>query len=264
MNNDQNEGQMSFLSNGGELLLQRGCASKPGRERSRIQPDQSPQSEPLRSHQPGVKPGNQQEHWCQPGGPKQQDPSHRSLSERDGVSWGWSVDGCLQPPSSGDGSWPGHQANDQYRREQLPQHPGQQRLSRSQCDPSSVWPGNVPPVNASFARGGDPTTSQDAARTRSRKIGPEHFFVLRHHYQHRDSDSNAGFAAFQEGLVRSPESGRRASRTIREDLGWIEVLMDEDGEPQRVRNLLSNKQGMANTLTTKGLQALQSGQYDHC
>lgn len=108
-----------------------------------------------------------------------------------------------------------------------------------------------------FARHTDPCTSKEAARTRSRKIQPVHYFVLQHHADHSDSDANAGQAAFLANQCKTQEEGRRASRTIREDLRWIEILSDpETGKPLTVRNVTSGKSGARNVLTTIGQEVL--------
>ena len=108
-----------------------------------------------------------------------------------------------------------------------------------------------------FARHTDPSTSQEAARTRSRKIQPVHYFVLEHHAFNRDSDANAGQAAFLAKQCKTQEEGRRASRTIREDLGWLEIMHDPDtGKPVTVRNVTSGKSGMRNMLTEVGRDVL--------
>ena len=108
-----------------------------------------------------------------------------------------------------------------------------------------------------FCRNSDPQTSADAAKRRKRDPGPEHFFVLRHHLINRDSDANAGQAAFEAGLVRTQDSGRRASRTIREDFGWVAIDLDpETNEPLTIRNHMSNRSGQRNRITEKGSAAL--------
>lgn len=111
-----------------------------------------------------------------------------------------------------------------------------------------------------FARRSDPETSQEAARTRSRKIQPVHYFVLRHHAEHFDTDANAGQAAFLAGQCGCQEEGRRASRTIREDLEWIEFLIDPDsGKAVTARNVTSGKPGKRNVVTEKGGRVLGAG-----
>ena len=108
-----------------------------------------------------------------------------------------------------------------------------------------------------FARNSDPETSKEAARTRSTKIQPVHYFVLRHHSKHFDSDANAGQAAFLAGECDCQEEGRRASRTIREDLEWIEVLVDPaSGKAATAKNVTSGKSGRRNALTEKGRRVL--------
>jgi hypothetical protein len=108
-----------------------------------------------------------------------------------------------------------------------------------------------------FCRNSDPRTSEDAAKQRKRDPGPEHLFVLRWHLEHRDSDANAGHAAMRAGLVNTQEAGRRASRTIREDLGWTQVETDpETLHPLTVRNRMSNRSGNRNRITEKGSAAL--------
>lgn len=115
-----------------------------------------------------------------------------------------------------------------------------------------------------FARRADPATSKEAARTRSRKIQPVHYFVLEHHASCPDSDANAGQAAFLAQQCKTQEEGRRASRTIREDLGWIEIDHDPNtGKPVTVRNLTSGKSGMRNRVNATGREVLASRNCQH-
>ena len=109
-----------------------------------------------------------------------------------------------------------------------------------------------------FCRNSDPRTSEQAAKTRSRKVQPIHYFVLRHHLEHKDSDRNAGFAAVAAGLTLDWEHGRRASRSIREDLNWIEPMLDDDGQPAVVKNYGTNKFAARNRITEEGSAALMS------
>jgi len=114
------------------------------------------------------------------------------------------------------------------------------------------------PAEQPFCRNSDPETSAYAARTRSRKVTTAHYFVLRHHLQHQDSDRNAGIAAKEAGLVPDWETGRRASRSVREDLEWTTIVLQEDGKPETIRNLGSNKLGKRNKITEEGSAALLS------
>ena len=83
----------------------------------------------------------------------------------------------------------------------------------------------------------------------------EHYFVLRHHAEHLDSDANAGQAALEAGFVNTQEHGRRASRTIREDFGWTKIAIDpESGTPVTRKNRMSNRSGQANELTPLGAE----------
>ena len=109
-----------------------------------------------------------------------------------------------------------------------------------------------------FCRNSDPRTSEAAAKTRSRKVQPIHYFVLRHHLEHKDSDRNAGFAAVAAGLTLDWEHGRRASRTIREDLKWIEPLFNDDGQVEVVLNYGTNKFAARNRITEAGSAALMA------
>ena len=109
-----------------------------------------------------------------------------------------------------------------------------------------------------FCRNSDPRTSEQAAKTRSRKVLPIHYFVLRHHLEHKDSDRNAGFAAVAAGLTLDWEHGRRASRTIREDLKWIEPMLDDKGLPVVVKNYGTNKIAVRNRITEEGSAALMA------
>ena len=87
---------------------------------------------------------------------------------------------------------------------------------------------------------------------------PIHYFVLRHHLEHKDSDRNAGFAAVAAGLTLDWEHGRRASRTIREDLKWIEPLFNDDGQVEVVLNYGTNKFAARNRITEEGSAALMA------
>jgi|MDSW01.1.fsa_nt_gb hypothetical protein len=107
-----------------------------------------------------------------------------------------------------------------------------------------------------FCRNSDPATSAEAAKKRNRSAGPEHFYALRHHLQHRDSDRNAGLALFEAGLVADVEAGRRASRTIREDLNWIAIELGDNGKPLTVPNRGTTRSGQRNRVTEKGSDAL--------
>ena len=114
-----------------------------------------------------------------------------------------------------------------------------------------------------FVRSSDPHTSREAAQKRSRKIGPEHLFCLKHHANAPDSDANAGFACLEAGLVSSQEIGRRASRTIREDLNWTENLLDPaSGRYLTVPNRNSNREGKQNFLTDLGRNQLPTPDFD--
>ena len=117
---------------------------------------------------------------------------------------------------------------------------------------------NFDPAVQPFCRNSDPRTSEAAAKTRSRKVQPIHYFVLRHHLEHRDSDRNAGFAAVKAGLTLDWEHGRRASRSLREDLEWIEPMLEPNGQPAVVKNYGTNKSANRNQLTEKGSAALMS------
>ncbi len=106
-----------------------------------------------------------------------------------------------------------------------------------------------------FSRRNDPETSREASKQRKRDPGPEHYFVLRHHAEHLDSDANAGQAALEAGFVNTQEHGRRASRTIREDFGWTKIAIDsESGKPMTRKNRMSNRSGQANELTPLGAE----------
>ena len=87
---------------------------------------------------------------------------------------------------------------------------------------------------------------------------PIHYFVLRHHLEHKDSDRNAGFAAVAAGLTLDWEHGRRASRSLREDLQWIEPLLDAEGKPEEVANYGTGKMAARNRITEAGSAALMS------
>ena len=114
-----------------------------------------------------------------------------------------------------------------------------------------------------FVRSSDPHTSREAAEKRSRKIGPEHLFCLRHHAATPDSDANAGLKCLEAGLVSSQEMGRRASRTIREDLNWTENLIDPDsGRYLTVPNRNSSRAGKQNFLTPLGRNQLLPPELD--
>ena len=118
------------------------------------------------------------------------------------------------------------------------------------------------PAEQPFCRNIDPETSAYAARTRSRKVTDAHYFVLRHHLLHQDSDRNAGIAAEKAGLVPDWETGRRASRSVREDMKWTTFLFQGNGKPETVKNLGSNKPGKRNRITEEGSAALLSSDVD--
>ena len=104
----------------------------------------------------------------------------------------------------------------------------------------------------------DQSTSRLAAESLDLSLKDLHYMILRHHYYHQDSDSNAGFAAFQKGLTGSPEVGRRASRTLREAHGLVEFRIDpRTKSPAVVQGRLSSRLGQRNFLTEKGLSALE-------
>ena len=117
---------------------------------------------------------------------------------------------------------------------------------------------NFDPAVQPFCRNSDPRTSEQAAKTRSRQVKDIHYFVLRHHLEHKDSDRNAGFAAVAAGLTLDWEHGRRASRSIREDLNWIEPMLDDEGQPVVVKNYGTNKMAARNRITEAGSAALMS------
>ena len=87
---------------------------------------------------------------------------------------------------------------------------------------------------------------------------PIHYFVLRHHLEHKDSDRNAGFAAVAAGLTLDWEHGRRASRSLREDLKWIEPMLESDGHPAVTKNYGTWKFAARNRITEAGSAALMS------
>ncbi len=109
-----------------------------------------------------------------------------------------------------------------------------------------------------FCRNSDPRTSEAAAKTRSHKVQPIHYFVLRHHLEHKDSDRNAGFAAVAAGLTLDWEHGRRASRSLREDLQWIEPMLESDGQAAVIKSCGTNKWASRNRITEAGSAALMS------
>jgi hypothetical protein len=107
-------------------------------------------------------------------------------------------------------------------------------------------------------RNEDPSTSRLAAESLDLSLKELHYMLLQHHYYHQDSDSNAGFAAFQKGLTSSPETGRRASRTLREAHHLIEFRTDpRTKSPAVVQGRLSSRLGQRNFLTEKGFSALE-------
>ena len=106
-----------------------------------------------------------------------------------------------------------------------------------------------------FCRNSDPATSEAAAKARCIDPQNHHYWILDYHQTHKTSDGNAGWAAFQAGVVNTPESGRRASRTCREDFGWIELDIDEQGNCHTVTNVMTNRKGQRNRITPKGLDA---------
>ena len=54
------------------------------------------------------------------------------------------------------------------------------------------------------------------------------------------------------------EHGRRASRSLREDLQWIEPMLESDGQPAVVKNYGTNKWAARNRITEAGSAALMS------
>jgi hypothetical protein len=85
-----------------------------------------------------------------------------------------------------------------------------------------------------------------------------HFYLLQHHYYHQDSDGNAGQVALEKGFVRSAETGRRASRTLREAYKLTEYKNDpQTKKPAVVQGRLSQRLGQRNFLTEAGLELLK-------
>lgn len=118
-----------------------------------------------------------------------------------------------------------------------------------------------------FYRNEDPNTSRLAAESLDLDFKEVHYFILKHHNTHQDSDSNAGLVAFEKGLVRSPETGRRASRTLREAHKMTEFRIDPSTKSAAVvTGRISGRLGQRNYLTEDGktvlaiLTALKCGQ----
>ena len=117
-----------------------------------------------------------------------------------------------------------------------------------------------------ITRNTDPQTSADAAASLNRQTRDLHCFILRHHLDHQDTDRNAGEALVAAGFVDCSgnvdrpitdwEEGRRASRWIREELGWTEYFLGDDGKPAVTPNNSTGKKGQRNRLTRDGWQAL--------
>ena len=92
-----------------------------------------------------------------------------------------------------------------------------------------------------FFRVEDPETSREASKQRKRDPGPEHYFVLRHHAEHLDSDANAGQAALEAGFVYSKSTvvahpGRFERILVGPKLPSIQSLA-------RCRKIASNRSG---------------------
>lgn len=105
-----------------------------------------------------------------------------------------------------------------------------------------------------YSRSGDPATSRAAAESLDLSLKDLHYMLLKHHYYHQDSDSNAGFAAFEKKLTNSPEVGRRASRTLREAHHLTEFRNDpRTKSPAVIEGRISQRLGQRNFLTEKGL-----------
>ena len=117
---------------------------------------------------------------------------------------------------------------------------------------------NFNPAEQPFCRNSDPRTSADAAKLRNRRVRPVHYFVLSHHLQHKDSDRNAGIAAVEAGFAQDVEEGRRASRSVREDWEWTEIILKDDGTHDTIKNRGTNRSGKRNRLTEDGSAALMS------
>ena len=112
-------------------------------------------------------------------------------------------------------------------------------------------------------RSKDPSTSRLAAESLDLSLKEMHYEILKHHFYHQDSDSNAGFVAFEKKLTNSPETGRRASRTLREAHALIEYRTDpQTKSPAVVQSRLSNRLGQRNFLTDKGAEALEKYMQD--
>ncbi len=108
-------------------------------------------------------------------------------------------------------------------------------------------------------RAEDPDTSREAAESLSLELKDVHFYLLQHHYYHQDSDGNAGQVALEKGFVRSAETGRRASRTLREAYKLTEYKNDlQTKKPAVVQGRLSQRFGQRNFLTDAGLELLNN------
>ena len=107
-------------------------------------------------------------------------------------------------------------------------------------------------------RAEDPDTSKEAAESLNLELKDVHFYLLQHHYYHQDSDGNAGQVALEKGFVRSAETGRRASRTLREAYKLTEYKNDpQTKKPAVVQGRLSQRFGQRNFLTDAGLELLE-------
>ena len=107
-------------------------------------------------------------------------------------------------------------------------------------------------------RAEDPDTSRQAAESLNLERKDVHFYLLQHHYYHQDSDVNAGQVAFEKGLVRSAEIGRRASRTLREAHKLTEFQNDPRTKKAAVvQGRVSSRLGQRNFLTEAGLELLK-------
>ena len=108
-----------------------------------------------------------------------------------------------------------------------------------------------------FYRNQDPGTSRLAAESLDLSLKELHYFILKHHNSHQDSDSNAGFVAFEKGFTRSPETGRRASRSLREAHKMTEFQIDPSTKSAAVvTGRISGRLGQRNYLTEKGRAVL--------
>lgn len=107
-------------------------------------------------------------------------------------------------------------------------------------------------------RSEDPDTSRQAAESLSLELKDVHFYLLQHHYYHQDSDANAGQVALEKGFVRSAETGRRASRTLREAYKLTEFQNDPRTKKAAVvQGRVSLRFGQRNFLTEAGLELLE-------